>query len=354
MADPSKTEKATPRRRSDARKKGQVAKSIEVNAAATFLVGIMFIKTFGKRGFDFFVNFISESLQNSYLMTSAVEDVLVMRIKVISIVALIIIPFMLAMYVIAFMANVFQVGYKPSLEAIKPKFEKLNPISGLKRLFSKRGLENLIKSLFKLMIIGWIVYSVIKKRAVEFFPLIDMDLSSAFFVIIDICYELSLKIALIFIVLAVADFYWQKHMFESQLKMSKQEVKDEMKRNEGNPQIKSEIRRRMRMMMKNRMMTAVPTADVVVTNPTHIAVALTYDVVSMDAPKVVAKGAGVIAENIKEIAKENKVPVVENKEVARMIFQTVEVDEFIPEEMFQAVAEILTYVHKLNGSSFGL
>lgn len=354
MGDPSKTEKATPRRRTDARKKGQVAKSIEVNSAATFLAGIMLIRVFGRRGFDFFVNFVSESLKNSYLMSPAMDDVLVERVKIIAVISIMIIPFMLAMYVVAFMANVFQVGYKPSLEAIKPKFSKLNPIEGIKRLFSKRGLENFVKSLAKLFIIGGIVYSVVKKRAIEFFPLIDMDLSSAFFVIIDICYELSLKIALVFILLAIADFYWQKHMFESQMKMSKQEVKDEMKRNEGNPQIKGEIRRRMRMMMKNRMMTAVPTADVIVTNPTHIAVALTYDVAAMEAPKVVAKGAGVIAENIKDIAKENKVPIVENKEVARMIFQTVDVDDFIPEDMFQAVAEILTYVHKLTGSSFGL
>ncbi|HAR64509.1 MAG: flagellar biosynthesis protein FlhB [Candidatus Margulisiibacteriota bacterium] len=354
MADPSKTENATPRRKQDARKKGQVAKSSEISATITFVAALLLLKFFGRGIMDQLKNYLQYILSHLHEMDFTHQNVLAYEMDAFIKMAVILLPFMLIIALAAVGVNYAQIGFFFSFEPIKPSFNKINPFTGFARIFSKRGLEMLVKSLLKIVVISWIVYGVIKKAIPDLIPLIDSDLTSAFFTIADVCYQISLRVAIFFIIISIADYYWQRHTHEESLKMSKQEVKDESKRTEGNPQIKGEIRRRMRQMMRSRMMTSVPKADVVVTNPTHIAVALLYDADNMVAPKVVAKGAQLIAEQIKDLAKESGVPIIENKPLARTLFKTVEIGEEIPQDLFNAVAEILTYVNKLTGKTFGL
>jgi flagellar biosynthesis protein FlhB len=263
-------------------------------------------------------------------------------------VSVILSPLFLTGFFMALLANYLQVGFVLSAESVHPKFSKLDPIKGFGKLFSLRSLVELAKNVFKISIIGFIVYITIKGEIKNCIPLIDQSVWGILIYIGELAFKIVLRVCLVLIILAISDYIYQKYEFEKNLKMSKQEIKDEFKQTEGNPLIKSRIKHLQREAARKRMMANVPKADVIITNPTHFAVALSYDQNGISAPKVVAKGAGFIAQNIKDIARKNKVPIVNNKPLARVLYKTVDVDEVIPANLYRAVAEVLAFVYNMK------
>jgi len=261
----------------------------------------------------------------------------------------IVLPMMASVLVVAVLSNVMQVGILFSWKAMAPKFSKLNPLKGLERLFSKQSFMELFKSLAKLVIVGTIAYWTVKGEMDRFITLGDLEVSGIGLYILKVMLKIFFRVSIAMIILAVIDYAFQKWQYMEKLKMTKQEVKEEHKQTEGDPAVKSRIRKVQHEVARRRMMQEVPNADVVVTNPIHLAVAIKYDRLGMGAPQVVAKGAELIADRIKALAKENDVPVVENKLLARDLYKNVEIGEEIPSVFYQAVAEVLAYVYKLKG-----
>ncbi|MBR1622771.1 MAG: EscU/YscU/HrcU family type III secretion system export apparatus switch protein, partial [Pseudobutyrivibrio sp.] len=237
------------------------------------------------------------------------------------------------------------VGWQPTMKPLQPKLSKFNPVSGFKRIFSKQSIVNLLLAVAKIGLVCYIAYTSIKDQANNLFILYDISLRQALSLIFKIIIDTGIKISIVYIVLGFADYAYQKWKFKDDMKMTKQEVKDEFKNTEGDPQIKGKQRQRMMESSQRRMMQNVPQADVVITNPTHIAVAILYDNTKDEAPRVVAKGEDYLAKKIKDLAKESDVPIVENKPLARALYATVEIDQAIPPELYQAVAEILAVVY---------
>lgn len=346
-----KTEQATPKKLQDARKEGQVAKSMDLVTAFMLLGMFVGLKLFvGYIGTSFIEQFVGiyQSIStiskeeftvntSSQLMQNAIIDIFLVTA-----------PIMIIAFVLAFAFNVAQVKWAPTPKPLMPKFNKLNPISGMKKLFSKDKLMELLKSIAKVSILAYVVYDTIKDQYGILFQFYTFSLPVALVAIGNLVFEVGLKISAAFLVIALADLFYQKRKFREDMKMTKQEIKDEFKNSEGDPQIKGKIRSKMREASQRRMMQAVPDADVVITNPTHLAVALKYDRDSSSAPIVVAKGADYVAQKIKDIARENNVEIVENKPVARMLYYNVDIDREIPPELYQTVAEILAYVYGLK------
>jgi flagellar biosynthesis protein FlhB len=231
-------------------------------------------------------------------------------------------------------------------------FDRLNPLKGLKRMFSSQGLVELIKALFKLLVVGWVAYSFLKSRAMDVLLLGQMDLVSAVGSWTSLGISLAMRVGAAYLTLALIDYAYQRYTVTKSLRMTKEEVKEDMKSSEGDPFIKARIRGQMRRMARMRMMQQVPKADVIITNPTHLAVAVRYNAQDMAAPVVVAKGADRVAERIKEIGRENRVPIVENKPVARALYGAVDIDQEIPPELYVALAEVLAYVYRMRGQGF--
>jgi len=261
-------------------------------------------------------------------------------------------PVMFAILIIGLGINFFQVGLNFSTEAIEVKLDKLNPINGFGRIFSKRSLVELAKSVLKIVIIGFFLYNYLKDEILTMPQFIYYDLGTSLQEIAKILFAMVFQVIAVILILAIIDFAYQKWQTTQDLKMTKQEVKDELKQSEGDPQIKGKIRQKQRQMAMARMMQEVPKADVIVTNPTHYAVALQYHK-GMVAPVVVAKGQDLVAQRIKGIAKENHVPIVENKPLARALFSSVEIGDAVPTELYQAVAEVLAYVYRLKHRKYG-
>ena len=252
-------------------------------------------------------------------------------------------------YLIAFITDVAQVKWRPSLEPMKPKFNKLNPISGFKKIFSVNALVELVKSIAKILLIGYVCYSYLKDKWPILFNLYDVSLMQALGLVAETVTDLGIRVAVFYMLLAFADFAYQKFKFANDMKMTKQEVKEEFKQQEGDPQVKGKIRQKMRETSMKRMMQSLPLADVVITNPTHYAVAIKYDPQVADAPLVIAKGEDYLAARIKEVAKENNIEIVENKPLARMLYANVDIGQAVPPELYQAVAEVLAFVYHLQG-----
>jgi flagellar biosynthetic protein FlhB len=346
-----KTEQATPKKLADARKEGQVAKSTDIVTAFMLLglfVGLkVFVGMIGNRFLEYFTKYYqSISSISSERFTIQTEESLLKQ-GIIDVI-LLMLPIALVAYVVAFGLNVYQVKWAPTLKPLKPKFNKLNPIKGMKKLFSKDKLVELLKSMTKVCVLGYVVYDELKDQYGLLFMFYRFEIPTALVIIGNIVFTVGIKISLMFLAIALADLFYQKRKFKEDMKMTKQEVKDEFKSTEGDPHIKGKIRSKMREASQRRMMQSVPEADVVITNPTHLAVALKYDRDSSSAPIVVAKGADYVAQKIKEIAREHKVEIVENKPVARMLYYNVDVDQEIPPELYQTVAEILAYVYGLK------
>lgn len=261
---------------------------------------------------------------------------------------LIVLPFFAFGFIIALLVSIVQVGWKVSTKPMKPELSKFNPINGFKRMFSKDSVFELVKSIIKIGLIAYMAYASIRDHQNELFILYDLELKQAVALVGGLVIDVGFKISLVYLIVGIADFVYQKHKFNEDMKMTKQEVKDEFKNTEGDPQIKGRQRRKMQEVSQKRMMQDVPKADVVITNPTHFAVALRYDTKESTAPVVVAKGADYVAQKIKEIAKDNKIEIVENKPLARMIYHNVDLGAEIPPELYQAVAEVLAYVYRLK------
>ena len=259
---------------------------------------------------------------------------------------LIMLPFMAFGFVVTLLVSIVQVGWKVSTKPMKPELSKLNPLNGFKRIFSKDSLFELVKSILKIVIIIYIAYTSIKDNANDLFALYDLGLNQAVALVGTLIIKTGIKISIVYLVIGLADFIYQKHKFNEDMKMTKQEVKDEYKNTEGDPQIKGRQRRKMQEVSQKRMMQDVPKADVVITNPTHFAVALKYEAKVSSAPVVLAKGEDYLAQKIKEVARENKIEIVENKPLARMLYHNVDVGAEIPPELYQAVAEVLAAVYK--------
>lgn len=346
-----KTEDATSKRLKDVRNEGNVAKSAEISTAATLLVFFVCIK--------FAIGFVGEHLLESFdtfytLIPRYVNDNIeiaefrYLLIEALLSISLIIAPFLLLGFVVAILSNTLQFKFQITTKPLQPKFDKLNPVSGFKRMFSVNTLMELLKSVVKVVAITYISYTVLVEHIEELFLLYDMSVNQGLLLMYDIITELLMKIVILFCVVGAADFMYQKWKFKEDNKMTKQEVKDEFKNQEGDPKVKGQQRRRMQQASQRRMMAAIPEADVVITNPTHFAVALAYESGRGQAPVVVAKGADFLAGRIKEIARENNVEIVENKPLARMLYYNVELDAEIPPELYQAVAEVLAYVYQLR------
>lgn len=350
-----KTEPATAKKLREAREEGKVAKSKEFSAAVDLIVLFLALKIFigyvGENFTDGFrtyygriPDFLAES--NTSLPVPAAMRLINQALMEIILTCL---PFFLAGVVVAVLVGILQVGWKVSAKPMKPKPDKFNPINGFKRMFSKDSLFELVKSIIKIGVIFYVAYSEVKKYQGQLFVIYNMEMMSAVAMVGNIIINTGLKISLVYIVVGLADLIYQKHKFKEDMKMTKQEVKDEYKNTEGDPQIKGRQRQRMREASQRRMMQDIPKADVVITNPTHYAVAIRYDAQESKAPVVVAKGEDYLAMKIKEVARENHVEIVENKPLARMLYANVDIGAEIPQELYQAVAEVLAMVYNLKG-----
>jgi len=282
-----------------------------------------------------------------------VQDYVVFGQDMIILFVLTLAPLFAAIVIAAVLSNIMQVGFLLSAESIKPKFSKLNPLKGFERLFSKQSIMELVKSLLKLAIVGGVGYFTIKGEIKNLLFLGDMELHSIITYTFATIFKLFITCTIAMIFVVAIDYAFQKWDFEKRLRMSKNEIKDEFKKTEGDPLIKSRIRSIQMQMAKKRMMHDVPDADVVITNPTHFAVAIKYDGLTMGAPKLLAKGAGGIAKRIKELAAQHDIPIVENKELARSLYSLVEVGQEVPGVLYQSIAEVLAYIYRIKNNRKG-
>lgn len=346
-----KTEPATPRRREEARKKGQVAKSGEVGIAIMILVGFISIDLLGPLMWGRIQSMMRLFLQTLHEWDGTDLGLQSLFLSALTTGGIVLVPIFGIMFVFAFASQALQVGLKATGESIMPKFSRINPMEGFKRIFSKRAVVELIKSVFKISIVGYMVYSQLKGAIPWLVGLGLTDLQQSWMLVLEAVLNLATKIGIVLLVVAAADYLYQRWEFEQSIRMSKQEIKEEMRQTEGDPMVRSKIRQKQRQMAASRMMAAVPTADVVVTNPTHYAVALRYSADNMQAPQVVAKGMGHVAAKIKEIASDNGVTILQKPELARALYKTTEVGQEIPPDLYPAVAELLAFVYRLRNKA---
>ena len=357
MADPEKIYPATPHKRNESREKGQVAKS---NELATTLALIGVLSFFFVAGYDTYHHLI-DIMYGAFTaiggQLSAGKTILIF-LGLMGIAFKIIAPVMIVAVIVGVLGNIFQIGLIFSSQPLMPQMSRINPISGFQRILSMRGLFEAVKSIFKIGLIGYIVYVTIMSDLVDVFSLVDADKSNiaALFVstVGRIGFQVFLRAALALLFLSIFDFLYQRWQHEQDIRMTREEIREEMKRTEGDPEIRRRIRRVQRELSQARMMKAIPEADAVITNPVHLAVAIKYDYEVMDSPYVVAKGERKIARQIREIAEEHGVPIVENPPLAQALYKNVEVGEVIPMEFYQAIAEVLAYVHELTNRYRGL
>lgn len=346
-----RSEPPTPRRRMEARERGQVARSQELNAAVMLLVSLMGLLWFGGGIWQALLNVMRASLETTN--TADIKETLLLSSASMSSMFWAVSPLIALIFVFGVAVVLSQVGLMFTLKPITPSLDKLNPISGFKRIFSPNSFVQLAQNIAKLLLISGVSYITVKSHAAEVFLAHSLDHAVIVAHAADLVFDLGIKLVLLLIILALIDYIWQKYRHEKQLKMTKDEVKEEMKRMDGDPIIK---RRRREIQMKlaaERLKNAVPQADVVVTNPTHYAIAIKYDADSMSAPRVVAKGVDHLAMRIREIAASASIPIVEKPLLARMLYKDVEVGHEIPERFYRAVAEVMAYVYQLAGQNIG-
>lgn len=349
MADPSKTESATPRRREEARKRGQVARSVELNTALGMLGALIVLQLAS----SFMMSELAKVSTGAWGHLDRHEISLgeIQRLALVFGVelAFILAPLLIGVALVGVLTNVIQVGVNFSPEVVQFKPENLNPVQGFGRIYSRRSAIELVKGLVKVVLVGWVAWWTVSGRLDQVLNLMNSDMLLFWGAIGSLSTALILRVALALLVLAALDYWYQKYEFEESIRMSKQEVKDEYRQLEGDPQIKARIRRLQQDASRRRMLADLPTADVVITNPTHLAVAVRYDETSMDAPRVIAKGARLLAQRIKQIAKEHRIPVLENKPLARALYESTPVGGAVPSALFDAVAQLLAYVYQMQG-----
>jgi flagellar biosynthesis protein FlhB len=347
------TEPASAKKREDSRKRGKVVKSVELNMALLLLFGLLILSLTGGMiasqvsaiAREIFSHAASIEITPSSLQGAATRGFVL--------IALTIAPVALGLMAVGMIANLLQVGFLFSLEAIQPKWHKLNPVSGLKNIFiSRRSAVELAKGVAKICIVGLVAYSSLDSLLSESVLLVDADVQSIAGFMEKGALAVGFKTSIAMLVVAVLDYGFQRYQFERDIRMTKQEAKEEFKMLEGDPAVKGRIKTIQRQIAYKRMMTDVPKSDVVVTNPTHLALALKYDPKNMTSPKLVAKGADLIAQKIREIAREHHIPIVEDKPLAQALYKNVEVGEEIPEKLFHAVAQVLAYIYRMRDKAF--
>ncbi|MDI6601738.1 MAG: flagellar biosynthesis protein FlhB [Thermoanaerobacteraceae bacterium] len=350
FADEEKTEPASPKKREDLRKKGQTFNSRDLTMGFTLLAGFLsfyLLSGYMINGINETLRFFFNRLQNPVqdFTKIGISNIFVYAfIKIISLT----LPLALIVSLIGIALNIFQSGFIFSTNSLSFNLNKINPVEGFKRIFSKKAVAEFAKSLLKIVLVGYVVYTYLAKNYFQFYNVLDMGISQIFKFINNSILDIGLEAGLALIVIGIADYFYQRWDFEQSIRMSKEEVKEEFKETEGNPQTKSRIREAQRKISTRRMMEDIKKAEVVITNPTHIAVALMYDELKNSAPIVVGKGINDLALKIKKVAEENHIPIVENIELAHLLYEKTEIGEEIPPELYKAIAEILAFVYSLK------
>ena len=347
-----RTEPATAKRRNKVRNEGKVAKSKDLTASVTLIVGLLTIDVLGGRIWENLITLFREAARH-IASPSMSGDGWWVRPTLLAGKSLLLgwFPIGLLCDIFAVVILIYQVGFVITTKPFEIKFDRFNPISGIKRIFSLRTIFELAKGMLKASVLLGMLYLALRNERDLMLSIIGFSLDEGAMIVADKIWRLAMRMAVYLLIIAIADYMYQKWEFEKSIKMSKQEIKEEFIQSEGNPVTKRRIRRKQMELARQRMMSDVPKADVVVTNPTHIAVAVQYDQHTMSAPVIVAKGEGFIAQKIKDIASEHGIPIVENKPLARALMQRVEVGESIPEELYLAVAEVLAFVYRLKKSA---
>ena len=348
-----KTEKATPKKRQDLRKKGQVNQSRELPSILLLLGLFLSLRMFGTFIYEELVAtfhfFVEESI--SPVAFDSPTDVMRLATYALWQIVKVTGPLFIVAMTIGAIGSLVQVGFMFTAEPLKPKFSKINPLAGIKRMFSARSFFEMLKAIAKIAIVLWVAWSAISAELGTMSNLMDVEVRPAVGYMVKLVLDVSLKVCFALLIIAAVDFAFQFRQHEKEIKMTKQEVKEEYKQMEGSPEIRSRIRQKQREISMRRMMQEVPKADVVITNPTHLAVAVRYRPEDGDAPIVLAKGADFLAARIREIAMENKVRLVENKPLAQALYSQVEVGRPVPPELYKAVAEVLAFVYGLQGKN---
>lgn len=350
FSDTEKTEKPSPKKRRDAREEGQILQSKEISTVVILFSCFLGLKIFG----GFMNNQLSKFMVGIFNEISNVEvfldsrNLMINFMKVLTVFIVVVSPILLIAFLSSLIINYVQVGFLFTTKTLKIKLNRLNPIEGFKKMFSKRALIELVKSILKIGLVGYIAITYGKGQIVRVIKYPNMESWEFFINFSNLIYSFILRILGTLLLLSILDYFFQWREHEKNLMMSKQEVKEEYKQTEGDPFIKGKIKEKQRKIAMSRMMQDVPKADVIITNPTHYAVAIKYDNDKFEAPYVVAKGVDIIAGNIKKIAIENTIPIVENKLLARTIYDSIEIGEVITEDLYEAVAEVLAYVYSLK------
>jgi flagellar biosynthesis protein FlhB len=342
-----RTEKATPKRRQDARQKGQVARRPELPATAGLLAALLMMRAIG----DNLFSSASQLFLSSFKGVTASEPLTIpivhhLLMDAVTSLALLSLPVVSASLVASIVSNFAQGGLTLTAHALKPKVERFNPVANLKRVAGSQGPVELLKSIIKLLGIGAVCYGVLRQAVEDAPTLVGIPATQVLISLGKIVYDITLRAGCVLLLVTVLDYAYGWYLHEKSLRMTKQEIRDEFRQQEGDPHVKAQRRRAARALTQRRIMTEVPRADLVITNPTHFAVALRYDKTQDAAPRVVAKGADMMAKRIREIARKNEVPVIENPPLARSLYRSVEAGRTIPIEFFRAIAELLAYVYK--------
>ncbi|MBU2492255.1 MAG: flagellar biosynthesis protein FlhB [Bacteroidetes bacterium] len=344
-----KTEQPTGKKLDDSRSEGQAAKSQELNSLAIFSTGLIVVYIYKEKLGDSMAEVAKDIFSSAAQLNITANLVSFFAVKALGFFLVTLSPIFVALVIISLVVGYGQVGFKITPKAMAPKFSKMNPIKGIKnKFFSSEPFVEVLKSLIKIIIIGWFTYLVLEDSIADAIGLVNYSIGNVVNFMIDTSFDLLWKISLVFAVIAAADFTYQKYKHKKGLMMTKQEVKEEFKQQEGDPLIKGQIKGKQLAMARSRMMQEVPKADVVITNPTHFAVALKYSIGKDSAPRVIAKGADRVAQKIKEIALENKIPLHEDVSLARALFKACEVGDEIPDKLFKAVAQVLAYIYQLK------
>lgn len=350
FAESEKTEKPTPKKRSEAREEGQIVQSKEINTVVILFASFLGLKIFGQFMHEQLLELIKDILNqtNNAEVFLNPNNLMYNFMNILLIFSVTVAPVIIFAFFSALLVNYFQVGFLFTSKTLQLKLNRLNPIDGFKRIFSKRAIVDLVKSVLKVVLAGSIAYSYVKNNITKIIQYSNMEVFESFLGFSNLLYSLILRLLMVLLLLALFDYFFQWREHEKNLMMTKQEIKEEYKQSEGDPLIKSKIREKQRRLALSRMMHDIPKADVIITNPTHYAVAIKYDQSMYDAPYVIGKGMDLVAENIKKMASENHVPIVENKPLARALYDTVDIGGVITEDLYEAVAEVLAYVYSLK------
>lgn len=349
MPDGERTEQATPRRREEARRKGQIAVSHELISGLAFISGVMIISSLIPTMYHqlglLLTTFIGGMHKPSITVQNLRNIIIDLSYKSIPI----LFPILGIIFIVTLLVGFVQTGFLFSSEAITPRLSKINPLMGIRRIFSKRALIDVLKAIMKLILLSYLGYSFIRNISTDAFSLWKMSISTSLEFIVGSIIKFSQQAGIILLAVGILDYMFQRREFEASIRMTREELKEELKETEGDPLIRSRIKQKQRELATRRMMQEVKKADVVITNPVEYAVALKYDIKTMNAPVVVAKGARLMAERIKNEARIWNIPIVVNPPLAQMLYKLVEVGEEIPPKLYQAVAEVLAYVYRKKG-----